>query len=93
MSKAKEQPKKREEEKQNRPLDPLLTHGLRRGMRGQMLKLFSGKDPKRGSRGSRRYLGILRGGGGHVVLPALTLSDRTESVQSPEKWVREKTPE
>ena len=56
-------------------------------------KLFSGKDPKRGSRGSRRYLGILRGGGGHVVLPALTLSDRTESVQSPEKWVREKTPE
>ena len=24
--------------------------------------LFSGKDPKRGSRGSRRYLGILRGG-------------------------------
>ena len=36
MSKAKEQPKKREEEKQNRPLDPLLTHGLRRGMRGQM---------------------------------------------------------
>ena len=56
-------------------------------------KLFAGKDPKRGRRGSRRYLGILRGGGGHVVVHALTLSDRTESVQSPEIWVREKTPE
>jgi hypothetical protein len=40
MSKAKEQLKKREEEKQNRPLDPLLTHGLRRGMRGQIFKFF-----------------------------------------------------
>jgi hypothetical protein len=45
MSKAKEQLKKREEEKQNRPLDPLLTHGLRRGMRGQMFNLLHLEPP------------------------------------------------
>ena len=36
MWKLREQLKKQEEEKQNRPLDPLLPFGLRRGMLGQM---------------------------------------------------------
>lgn len=38
MWKLRERLKKREEEKQNRPLDPLLPFGLRRGLRGQMFK-------------------------------------------------------
>ena len=38
MWKLRERLKKQEEEKQNRPLDPLLPCGLRRGMPGQMFK-------------------------------------------------------
>jgi len=38
MWKLRERLKKQEEEKQNRPLDPLLPFGLRREMRGQMFK-------------------------------------------------------
>jgi hypothetical protein len=38
MWKLRERLKKQEEEKQNRPLDPLLPFGLRRGMPGQMFK-------------------------------------------------------
>jgi hypothetical protein len=36
--------KKQEEEKQNRPLDPLLPFGLRRGMPGQMFRSVSIKS-------------------------------------------------
>ncbi|MHB1730981.1 MAG: hypothetical protein ACYCVG_08520, partial [Leptospirillum sp.] len=35
--------KKQEEEKQNRPLDPLLPCGLRRGMLGQMFMIENGR--------------------------------------------------
>jgi hypothetical protein len=38
MWKLRERLKKQEEEKQNRPIDPLLPFGLRRGMLGQMFK-------------------------------------------------------
>jgi hypothetical protein len=38
MWKLRERLKKQEEEKQNRPIDPLLPFGLRRGMPGQMFK-------------------------------------------------------
>ena len=40
MWKLRERLKKQEEEKQNRPIDPLLPFGLRRGMPGQMFKLM-----------------------------------------------------
>jgi hypothetical protein len=50
MWKLRERLKKQEEEKQNRPLDPLLPCGLRRGMPGQMFKVvdqdISGLPPE-----------------------------------------------